>query len=29
VTLSPEAEMEGRDLGEILKRVFAQIEVPR
>ena len=29
VTLSPEAEMEGRDLGEILKRIFDRIEVPR
>jgi MoxR-like ATPase len=29
VTLSPEAEMEGRDLAEILRRVFERIEVPR
>jgi MoxR-like ATPase len=29
VTLSPEAEMEGRDLEEILKRTFERIEVPR
>jgi MoxR-like ATPase len=29
VTLSPEAEMEGRDLGEILRRIFERIEVPR
>jgi MoxR-like ATPase len=29
VTLSPEADMEGRDLGEILRRVFERIEVPR
>jgi MoxR-like ATPase len=29
VTLSPEAEMEGRDLGEILRRIFDRIEVPR
>jgi MoxR-like ATPase len=29
VTLSPEAEMEGRDLAEILKRIFDRTEVPR
>lgn len=29
VTLSPEAEMEGRDLADILRRVFEGIEVPR
>ena len=29
VTLSPEAEMEGRDLTEVLKRIFERVEVPR
>lgn len=29
VTLSPEAEMEGTTLGDVLKRLFEKIEVPR
>ena len=29
VTLSPEAEMEGRDLAEVLRRIFERTEVPR
>jgi MoxR-like ATPase len=29
VTLSPEAEMEGRDLTEVLRRIFERVEVPR
>jgi MoxR-like ATPase len=29
VTLSPEAEMEGRDVAEILRRIFERVEVPR
>ncbi|HYM61810.1 MAG TPA: MoxR family ATPase [Thermoanaerobaculia bacterium] len=29
VTLSPEAEMEGVSLGELLNRIFDQVEVPR
>ncbi len=29
VTLSPEAEMEGRDVTEILRRIFERVEVPR
>jgi MoxR-like ATPase len=29
VTLSPEAEMEGRDVTEVLRRIFERVEVPR
>ena len=29
VTLAPEAEMEGTQLGDVLRRIFESVEVPR